>query len=235
MYQDLWTKKSVPECFSVAVDRDAGGKILRREEHWPEGVRCFRYAYDASGHLLRVHCDGREQEAYAYNGAGQRVEDVARGTRYTYDADGRLTHAGALRMAYDKGGRLVSRARQGAAAARALLPPLLREARSGRREERGGESGVMEFRYDGNRLAEVRLPDGALRSYHYEGNARMPSRVLDDGELCLAWEWKGRQTPVRCVDARSGLGYDWGYEGGAEPLPTHVGIQGEAVRRLGHG
>ena len=61
----------------------------------------------------------------------------------------------------------------------------------------------------------------------------MPSRVLDDGELCLAWEWKGRQTPVRCVDARSGLGYDWGYEGGAEPLPTHVGIQGEAVRRLG--
>ena len=164
MYQVLWTKKSVPECFSVAVDRDAGGKILRREEHWPEGVRCFRYAYDASGHLLRVHCDGREQEAYAYNGAGQRVEDVARGTRYTYDADGRLTHAGALRMAYDKGGRLVSRARQGAAAARALLPPLLREARSGRREERGGESGVMEFRYDGNRLAEVRLPDGALRS-----------------------------------------------------------------------
>ena len=61
----------------------------------------------------------------------------------------------------------------------------------------------------------------------------MPSRVLDDGELCLAWEWKGRQTPVRCVDARSGLGYDWGYEGGGEPLPTHVGIQGEAVRRLG--
>ena len=233
MYQDLWTKKSVPECFSVAVDRDAGGKILRREEHWPEGVRCFRYAYDASGHLLRVQCDGREQEAYAYNGAGQRVEDVARGIRYTYDADGRLTHAGALRMAYDKGGRLVSRARQGAAAARASVPPLLREARSGRREERSGESGAMEFRYDGNRLAEVRLPDGALRSYHYEGNARMPSRVLDDGELCLAWEWKGRQTPVRCVDARSGLGYDWGYEGGGEPLPTHVGIQGEAVRRLG--
>ena len=55
----------MPECFSVAVDRDAGGKILRREEHWPEGVRCFRYAYDASGHLLRVHCDGREQETYA--------------------------------------------------------------------------------------------------------------------------------------------------------------------------
>ena len=93
----------------------------------------------------------------------------------------------------------------------------------------------MEFSYDGNRLAEVRLPGGALRSYCYEGNARMPSRVLDDGELCLSWEWKGRQTPVRCVDARSGLGYDWGYEGGAEPLPTHVGIQGEAVRRLGHG
>ena len=65
MYQDLWTKKSVPECFSVAVDRDAGGKILCREEHWPEGVRCFRYAYDASGHLLRVQCDGRTQEAYA--------------------------------------------------------------------------------------------------------------------------------------------------------------------------
>ena len=73
----------MPECFSVAVDRDAGGKILRREEHWPEGVRCFRYAYDASGHLLRVHCDGREQEAYAYNGAGQRVEDVARDGSHT--------------------------------------------------------------------------------------------------------------------------------------------------------
>lgn len=37
MYQDLWTKKSVSECFFVAADRDAGGKILRREEHWPEG------------------------------------------------------------------------------------------------------------------------------------------------------------------------------------------------------
>ena len=159
----------MPECFSVAVDRDAGGKILRREEHWPEGVRRFRYAYDASGHLLRVQCDGREREAYAYNEAGQRVEDMARGIRYMYDADGRLTHAGALRMAYDKGGRLVRRTRQDAAAARASVPPLLRE------------------------------------------------------------------TPVRCVDARSGLGYDWGYEGGAEPLPTHVGIQGEAVRRLGHG
>ena len=225
----------MPECFSVAVDRDAGGKILRREEHWPEGVRRFRYAYDASGHLLRVQCDGREREAYAYNEAGQRVEDMARGIRYMYDADGRLTHAGALRMAYDKGGRLVRRTRQDAAAARASVPPLLREARSGRREERGGESGAMVFSYDGNRLAEVRLPGGALRSYCYEGNARMPSRVLDDGELCLSWEWKGRQTPVRCVDARSGLGYDWGYEGGAEPLPTHVGIQGEAVRRLGHG
>ena len=103
-------KKSVPECFSVAVDRDAGGKILRRAEHWPEGVRRFRYAYDASGHLLRVQCDGREREAYAYNEAGQRVEDMARGIRYMYDADGRLTHAGALRMAYDKGGRLVRRA-----------------------------------------------------------------------------------------------------------------------------
>ena len=83
MYQDLWTKKSVSECFFVAVDRDAGGKILRREEHWPEGVRRFRYAYDASGQLLRVQCDGREQEAYAYNEAGQRVEDVARGIRMT--------------------------------------------------------------------------------------------------------------------------------------------------------
>lgn len=80
----------MPECFSVAVDRDAGGKILRREEHWPEGVRRFRYAYDASGHLLRVQCDGREREAYAYNEAGQRVEGMARGIRYMYDAAGRV-------------------------------------------------------------------------------------------------------------------------------------------------
>ncbi len=59
----------------LAVDcfLNSNGKLCRKIEHVDGVASEFVYGFDARGHLLSVLRNGRLEEQYRYNQAGQRV------------------------------------------------------------------------------------------------------------------------------------------------------------------
>lgn len=149
--------------------------------------------------------DGREQETYAYNGAGQRVEDVARGIRYTYDADG------VLRMRARCAWPMTRTGGWSAGRVRALPPRGLQSPRS------CGKPGPAVARSVAGKAGSWNSGMTAIASLKYAcRTARFDPIIMKETLVCLrgfwmtascAWPGNGRggRRPVRCVDARSGL------------------------------
>jgi RHS repeat-associated protein len=96
--------------YDLDLDRDAAGRLTRREETISGGPAVVRaYSYDAHGRLETVSDGaGATVESYTYDADGNRTS--AGGEPATYDATtGRQTAAGALSVSFGADGFLQSR------------------------------------------------------------------------------------------------------------------------------
>ena len=186
------------------------GKLTAKEEGIPGNVQSWEYAFAPKGHLVKALRDGRVEEGYAYNEAGQRVRDslrhLGRERRFRYNRQGQLVEADGVRYYYAGDGSL-------------------------RCKEEGRRSTYYEYGGD-TRLDSVRLPSGDTIAYVY-GNSLLPERILWDGRPVAACQWQSPLQLGRFHDMQTDTSYTFHYEGGR--LPTAVTVAGEMARYLVQG
>ena len=164
-----------------------------------------RYAYDERGRLASVALSSGATRSYAYDGDGNRTEEVRRGregSRQTlsglydrrarlvswgeetlrYDAAGRLLQRGAVRYGYNACGQLTTVQRPG--------QPTLRYAYDalGHRVERRRGQAVTRFVWDDDRLLAELGPGGRTRVYVYGAGRDLPLAYCDrEGDASGEW------------------------------------------------
>lgn len=100
--------------YEMAVERDANGRVARREETIAGATTARVYEHDPRGRLVRV-ADGADAtvEAYTYDDDGNRLtadsEDHAVETATYHATTGLQTAAGALALVFDQDGFLTKR------------------------------------------------------------------------------------------------------------------------------
>ncbi|UYY57228.1 RHS repeat-associated core domain-containing protein [Sphingomonas sp. S2-65] len=146
-------------------------------------VGATRYGYDAEGQLLRVERSAGADEAFGYDGAGNRIAGPAGPAQF--DALNRMVEQGAERFAYDARGNLV---------------------------ERSGGVRAWRYAYDGfDRM--VRAEDGAglvLRFGYDPLGRRIWKEVLRGGEQRITrYVWAGEQLIRDVEQVHGGTGAEW--------------------------
>jgi RHS repeat-associated protein len=118
---------------------DPVGNPVERQD---SGGQTSRFAYDPAGQLVEeTSPDSTIKYRYAPGGNRAEVEEGARVSRYKHDAADRLIEAGQEQLSYDANGNLISRK---------------------------GPGGATAYEYDTeNRLVKVVAADGAVTTYGY--------------------------------------------------------------------
>lgn len=155
-----------------------------------------RYTYDGGGRLASVTLPSGATRSYAYDGDGNRTEEVRRGPeggrqtlsglydrrgrlvswgeeRLRYDTAGRLLQRGEVRYAYNAMGQLTSVTRPG--------QPTLRYAYDalGHRVERRRGEALTRFVWDDDRLLAELGPGERTRVYVYGAGRDLPLAYCD--------------------------------------------------------
>ncbi len=145
------------EAYTLTVERDEAGRVVRREEEISGGGAIVRvYVYDGLSRLIRVEDgSGGTVEEYTYDDDGNRTSATAPGhgaQAATYDgATGLQTAAGPLSLSFDEDGFLA---------------------------ERGGE----EFTYAPSGELLQAEAGGTTVTYDYDGLGRMVRRTAGGDE-----------------------------------------------------
>lgn len=139
---------------SLALTRDAAGRIAIRQETVGGVSHTYAYRYDAAGRLDQVTTDGAVSASYAYDANGNRTSATVGGvtSAATFDAQDRLVTSGGAAYGQDALGQLATRT-EGAS--------------------------LTQYAYDavGNTMAVV-LPSGTRIDYVVDGwNRRIGKKV----------------------------------------------------------
>ncbi|WP_027188386.1 RHS repeat domain-containing protein, partial [Desulfovibrio cuneatus] len=187
--------------FSMQCQTNSQHKVVGKTEQTPAASKQWQYAYDGAGHLTSVVCNGKQVERYAYNAKGQRCSDqlwhqgVER--KFTYNAKGQLTEAGAAQYYYEKTGALHCK----------------KEGRKNTYYSYGNDT----------RLDKVILPSGVELRYEY-GKSLMPIRSFLNGRPAWEYQWQGETRLVACYDVMQGTHYAFHYA--EQRMPVGVTITG---------
>ena len=159
---------------------DKRGRVSERTETEAGTTHTYDYGYDPAGRLTQVSTDGIVTSTYVYDQNGNRLSKITGlGTEQgTYDARDRLLTYGTFIYTYTEDGELASK----------------RDTATG---------SVTTYGYDalGN-LRQVRLPDGRLIDYLFDGmNRRIGKKI--NGQLVKGWLYRDSITPAAELD---GLG-----------------------------
>lgn len=180
----------------LTLHHDAAGRIIAKAETTAAGTTTHQYGYDAQGRLTLAMRNDQVTEQYAYNEAGQRIQDGTawRGERHlTYDDAGRLVQAGNVRYEYTPQGSLLCRTQ--------LVTPVTEltpdSAYSGADTANPpATSSVMalttRYQYGADtRLNNALLPDGTLITYRYSSSPDMclPVEKHVNGQLAESYVW----------------------------------------------
>ena len=140
----------------IDVERDDLGRIVSKTEQAGATAHAYGYTYDNRGRLTAVTRDGAAWRSYAYDGNGNRVEDVDAGSpavTSAYDNQDRLTERGDTTYRYTPAGEL---------------------------KQRIAPSGTTQFEHDGfGALREVELPGGSTIEYVLDGHGRRVGKRVD--------------------------------------------------------
>ena len=165
--------------YDLAVERDAGGKIVKRTETVAGGAPTVTtYAYDNDGRLTEVKRNGTVVEGYDYDERGNRVARRIAGApaeAATFDLRDRLLTRGATAYGSDDDGFVTTRGTQA----------LEYSARGELLSATAGGVGVT-YRYDALNRRVARTEGGKTERYLY-GNPGDPHAITasidGDGEL----------------------------------------------------
>lgn len=171
------------------------GKLRKKRERQCGKTTEFTYQFDRKGHLLTVSRDGRLEEEYCYNQAGQRIEQrreyngagSATEGRLGYDEAGHLTRAGETSFEYDRNGAL---------------------------SERCDCQGVTRYFYGKDTMLDrVILPGGEEIRYEYsKANPLAPARRFKNGELTSEYVWLDPLRLAAYLDHEHDLEYRFRYD-----------------------
>ena len=193
--------------FSMQCQTNSQHKVVGKTEQTPAASKQWQYAYDGAGHLTSVVCNGRQMERYAYNTKGQRCSDqlwhqgIER--KFTYNAKGQLTEAGAAQYYYEKTGAL----------------HCIKEGRKNTYYSYGNDT----------RMDKVILPSGVEVRYEY-GKSLMPIRSLLNGRPAWEYQWQGETRLLACYDVMQGTHYAFHYA--EQRMPVGVTITGTGAEMV---
>jgi RHS repeat-associated protein len=202
--------------FAISIDRDAAGRVTRREETLAGTQTIYDYTYDAAGQLVRVVHDGTVVERYAYDLNGNRtarqlgndaVEPLTydaqqrlatRGeTTYTFDADGFLKTRDDDHFDYSPRGELLE-ATVGATTVTYAYDGL------GRRTSRTVADATTTYLYGDPsapfRVSAVRDPGGTLTAYYYDQDGSVFAMRRDGTRYYIATDQLGTPRVVINTD-----------------------------------
>ncbi|HEX8699915.1 MAG TPA: RHS repeat-associated core domain-containing protein [Myxococcaceae bacterium] len=174
--------KSVP-VYDLALERDAGGRIIKKTEKVRSTTREWAYSYDGAGRLETVTLDGAPYAAYTYDANGNRLSVTQGGTQRsaTYDNQDRLLSYGDTAYSFGPNGDL-------------------------QQSQRAGEARPRQYQYDGlGNLVAATLPDGTQVSYVIDAQSRQVGKrvngvltqgLLYDGQLRVVAELNGSHQVV---------------------------------------
>lgn len=96
---------------NVSFTRDAGGRIVTKQETAGAVTTTWAYNYNAAGQLENVMNDGVQYAAYTYDQNGNRTSktDSSGTTLATFDARDRMVTSGDLDLAYNENGELIEK------------------------------------------------------------------------------------------------------------------------------
>ena len=169
---ELWRMDYVP---------DEGGRIWKITETYEGSSSEYEYDYDDVGRLISVLKDSVPEEAYYYDGNGNRTSsNVAEPIVYDYDGQDRLITFGGVSYTYDGYGNRLSR---------------------------DDGASVTEYTHSAiGPLTEVRLEAGGpgeqLVEYAVDGLGRRVEKYVDGG-LRKSWIYSGQLNPVAQYDSGS--------------------------------
>lgn len=177
---------------SRTVTGPDGKTLLALEDGWSErheralrrrdGVET-RFEYDAAGRLASAARAGRTTR-WSYEADGHRTTTTVDGvtTTFTHDARGCPISAGATRLTWDAGGRLVRREHAGG------VDRLTWSSRDQLvKVERAGRPAVA-FTYDAVGLPRTRTTGGVTTTFVHDAQDRLLAEVGPDG-AARVWTW----------------------------------------------
>ena len=216
--EDAWTRNAFAEIASHAVrfqaqtlyaatyQRDAIGRITRRDESVAGATSSRSYVYDEADRLVAATGGGAPAEAYVYDLNGNRLAGPGDDT-YAYDAQDRVTHA-------NIGGQ----------------PVTFVHNAFGERVSRTAGSAVTTYRHDAlGRLMGAGLPNGMQVDYVLDGRGRRVGKRVD-GVLVQGFLWQDGLRPVAELDALGNVVSRFVYAGDSG-VPAYM-VRGGAVYRI---
>ncbi len=162
--------------FTVDLDRDAAGRILKKTETIAGVTSVWEYRYELNrGWLVEVKKDGTVVESYGYDGNGNRTStvDFWGSANGTYDAQDRLLGFGSKSYTYAANGELLTKSE-------------------------GSETTT--YTYDARgALLEIDLPSGIQIEYVADTSGRRIGKKVN-GTLVEGWIYAGGLAPVAETD-----------------------------------
>jgi len=158
--------------YQATLERDAEGRITRRNETLSGASSTWTYSYDAAGRLIQANKGNATAHSVIYDKNGNRL--THNGAQATFDAQDRLTQLGDTTYRYSAAGDLI---------------------------EKQSPSGSTTYRYDllGN-LRRVTLPNGRVIDYIVDALGRRVGKKVD-GKLTRAWLYHDALRPAAELDA----------------------------------
>ena len=173
--------ESVYQC---DVERNAGGKIVKRTQTIDGDTVERKFDRDVMGQVVSVLEDGQQVESYEYDVLANRTTadspGLAGSQEATFGDDNRMTHQGAWEFTYDGNARLASMALAD-----------------------GSQETLFNYSAAGE-LRDVILPDGTEVSYLYDAYGRMAVRLVD-GEATDKYLYYDQMRPAAILNADDSL------------------------------
>ena len=197
------TVSGSPVC-TYDTTRDAGGRIVSKEETIGGVTSTWGYRYDAAGRLDQVTKDGVVVETYAYDANSNRTSwtDFWGSATATYDDQDRMLTAAGASYTYSANGEL-------------------------QQKVAGPETTTFGHDVFSN-LRTVTLPTGIAIEYVIDASHRRVGKKVN-GTLVKGWLWESALRPAAEIDGAGGVVSEFVY-GTKANVPDYVVKSGATYR-----